>query len=135
MANEGKNKRWSAEDAEYVRQNFGKVTLDTMAKHLGRSEMSVRLYVLRKKWPTGGRTVKRNLLVELLKIRFKNLEDFTPSRAFYQETGIGQRRYWDLYFGRKSITGKEYAAVASYLGVTVQEAIESRQLSLFDEEE
>lgn len=135
MANEGKNKRWTAEDAEYVRQNYGKVTLDAMAKHLGRSEMSVRLYVLRKKWPTGGRTVKRNLLVELLKIRFKNLEDFTPSRAFYKETGVGQRRYWDLYFGRKSITGDEYAAIANYLGVTVREAIESRQLSLFDEEE
>ena len=130
----GKNKRWTSEDAEYVRRNYGKVTLDAMAKHLERSEMSVRLFVLRKKWTAGGRTVKRNLLVELLKMRFKNLEDFTPSRAFYEETGIGQRRYWDLYFGRKSITGEEYAAVAGYLGVTVQEAMESRQLSLFDEE-
>ena len=135
MANEVKNKRWTAEDAEYVRQNYGKVTLDSMAKHLGRSEMSVRLFVLRKKWPAGGRVVRRNILVELLKMRFKNLEDFTPSRAFYSETGIGQRRFWDLYFGRKSITGKEYAAVADYLGVTVQEAMESRQLSLFDDEE
>lgn len=130
-----KNKRWTADDAEYVRQHFGRVTLGDMAKHLGRSEMSVRLFVLRKKLPTRGRTVKRNLLVELLNMRFKNLEDFTPSRAFYKETGIGQRRYWDLYFGRKAITGKEYAAVAAYLGVTVQEAIESRQLSLFEDKE
>lgn len=135
MANASKNKRWTPEDADYAREHLGRVTLKEIAGHLGRSEMSVRLYVLRKKWPMGGRTIKRNLLVELLKMRFKNLEDFTPSRAFYQETGIGQRRYWDLYFGRKSITGKEYAAVASYLGVTITEAFESRQLSLFDEEE
>ncbi len=134
MANEEKNKRWSVDEADYVRKHLGKVTLDAMAKHLGRSEMSVRLYVLRKKWPMGGLTVKRNLLVELLKTRFKNLEDFTPSRTFYKETGIGQRRYWDLYFGRKSITGKEYAAVADYFGITVREAFESRQLKLFEEE-
>ena len=134
MANEGKNKRWSVDEADYVRKHLGKVTLDAMAKHLGRSEMSVRLYVLRKKWPMGGLTVKRNLLIALLKTRFKNLEDFTPSRAFYKETGISQRRYWDIYYGRKSITGKEYAAVASYFGVTVQEAFESRQLRLFEEE-
>ncbi len=134
MANEGKNRRWSAEDADYVREHLGKVSLEDMAKCLGRSEMSVRLFVLRKKWPAGGFTVKRNLLVELLKTRFKNLEDFTPSRAFYQETGIGQRRFWDIYFGRKSITGREYAAVANYFGITIQEAFESRQLKLFEEE-
>lgn len=135
MANERKNKRWSVEDADYVHQHLGKVTFNTMAEHLDRTEMSVRLFVLRKKWPISGNTVKRNLLIALLKTKFKNLEDFTPSRAFYRETGIGQRRYWDIYFGRKSITGKEYAAVADYLGVTVKEAIESRQLSLFNEEE
>ena len=134
MANDKRNKRWTSEDAEYVHEHLGKVTLESMAEYLGRSEMSVRLFVLRKKWSMPGPTAKRNLLVELLKMRFKNLEDFTPSRAFYKETKIGQRRYWDLYFGRRSITGDEYAAVADYLGVSVQEAFESRQLSLFEEE-
>ena len=79
--------------------------------------MSVRLYVLRNRLTTG-RTVKRNLLVEMLQIKFRHIEDFSPTRTFYQETGIGQRRYWDLFFGRKPITSKEYAAVAEYLGVT-----------------
>ena len=74
-----------------------------------------------------------NLLIEMLKIKFRHPEDFSPSKSFYRETGIGQRRYWDLYFGRKPITGREYAAVAGYLGVTMQEAFESRQLELFEE--
>lgn len=73
--------------------------------------------------------------MEMLKLKFKHPEDFTPTRAFYKETGIGQRRWWDLYYGRKPITGKEYTAVAEYLGVTIQEAIESRQLELFEEKE
>ena len=134
MSNKGNNKRWTVEDAEYVRQHLGKVSLADMAAHLDRSSMSVRLYILRNRL-TVGRTVKRNLLFAMLKIKFRHPEDFSPTRTFYKETGIGQRRYWDLYFGRKAITDKEYAAVAEYLGVTIQEAVESRQLELFEEEE
>lgn len=134
MNNNGSNKRWSAKDAEYIKQHLGRFSLEDMAVDLKRSPMSVRLYILRNRL-TVGRMVKRNLLLEMLKIKFRHPEDFTPSRAFYKETGIGQRRYWDLYFGRKAITGKEYAAVAEYLGVTIHEAFESRQLELFEEEE
>lgn len=134
MSNKGNNKRWTAEDAAYIRQNLGKVSLKDMASYLERSPMSVRLYILRNRL-TVGRTVKRNLLIELLKVKFRHPEDFCPTRTFYKETGIGQRRYWDLYFGRKAITGKEYAAVAEYLGITIHEAFESRQLELFEEEE
>ena len=134
MSNNGHNKRWTAKDAEYVRQHLGKVSLADMAAHLDRSSMSVRLYILRNRL-TVGRTVKRNLLFAMLKIKFRHPEDFSPTRTFYKETGIGQRRYWDLYFGRKAITDKEYAAVAEYLGVTIQEAVESRQLELCEEEE
>ncbi len=129
-----KNKKWTSEDVEYVKENLGYVSLETMARYLGRSSMSVRLYILRNRLiPGQARIVKRNLLIEMLKIKFRHPEDFSPSKSFYRETGIGQRRYWDLYFGRKPITGREYAAVAGYLGVTMQEAFESRQLELFEE--
>lgn len=128
------NRRWDSYDDEYVKENLGKLSFEDMGRYLGRSPMSVRLYVLRRKLTTG-QLVKRNLLIALLKIKFRHPEDFSPTRMFYKETGIGQRRYWDLYFGRKAITGKEYAAVAEYLGVTVTEAVDSRQLELFTEEE
>ena len=129
-----KNKKWTSEDVEYVKENLGYVSLETMARYLGRSSMSVRLYILRNRLiPGQARIVKRNLLIEMLKIKFRHPEDFSPSKSFYRETGIGQRRYWDLYLGRKPITGGEYAAVAEYLGITMQEAFESRQLELFEE--
>ena len=134
MSNKGNNKKWTTEDAKYVRQYLGKISLEDMATDLKRSPMAIRLYILRNRL-TVGRTVRRNLLVEMLKTKFRHIEDFNPTRAFYQETGIGQRRYWDLYFGRKAITGQEYAAVAEYLGVTIREAFESRQLKLFEEDE
>lgn len=134
MKSSRKNKRWTAQEVEYIRKNIGKVSFEDMARYLGRSPMSVRLYVFRKRLTTGS-LVKRNLLMEMLKVKFRHPEDFTPTRAFYQETGIGQRRWWDLYYGRKPITGKEYIAVAAYLGITIQEAFESRQLELFGEKD
>lgn len=132
MKSNGKNKRWTAQEAEYIQQSLGKVSFEDMAAYLGRSPMSVRLFVLRRRM-TPGPLVKRNLLMEMLKLKFRHPEEFTPTRAFYKETGIGQRRWWDLYYGRKSITGEEYTAVAEYLGITIQEALESRQLELFEE--
>ena len=79
--------------------------------------------------------VKRNLLIRLLQTRFRHLEDFTPSKHFYQETGITPKRFWAIYRGGKPIKGKEYAAIAEYFDISIREALESRQLHLFPEEE
>lgn len=133
MGNNGKNKRWSAEDDAYVRQHLGKISLENMAVYLDRSPMSIRLYILRRRM-TVGPALKRNLLVKLLKIKFRHPENFNPTRDFYKETGIGQRRYWDLFFGRKKITGKEYQALTEYFGVTIDEDLDARQLELFEED-
>ena len=126
--------RWTKQEENFVRQNLGQLSIKEMATRLERTEMSVRLYILRNRL-TVRQLIRRNLLLEMLKIKFRHPEDFTPTRLFYKETNINQRRYWDLYFGRKPITGKEYVAVAEYLGVTVQEAFDSRQLDLFEENE
>lgn len=126
-------KRWTQDEAAYVLKNFGKVSFEDMGKELGRTAMSVRLFVLRRRISVA-ESVKRNLLMILLKTKFKHPEDFCPSRKFYEEVGIGQRRFWSLYHGRKAITPKEYHAVASYLGITPLEAFEARQLNLFEEE-
>lgn len=126
------NKRWTESDITFVKNNLGKLSFEQMGRALNRSAMSVRLFALRNRL-TVGLQVKRNILMEMLKIKFRHPEDFTPTRAFYTETGINQRRFWDLYYGRKTISSKEYAAVAEYLGVTLQEALESRLLDLFEE--
>lgn len=127
------NKRWSKADKAYIEENFGHLSLEVMASHLGRSPMAVRLYALRHRLGNKYQMVKENRLKKLLSYRFRHLEDFTPSRAFYKETGINQMRYYDLLFGRKPITAKEYAAVADYFGVTNTESFEALQLSLFEQ--
>lgn len=127
------NKRWGRADKAYIEENYGRLSLETMAKHLNRSTMAVRLYALRHRLGDKYQVVKENRLKKLLSYRFRHLEDFTPSKAFYKETGINQVRYYDLFFGRKPITAKEYTAVADYFGVTNTESFEALQLSLFDQ--
>ena len=117
------NKKWTKNDIAYLVDNYGKVSLEEMASRLGRSTMAVRLYA---------QVVKENRLKKLLEYRFRHLEDFHPSRFFFKETGINQVRYWDLFFGRKSITPSEYKAVAEYFNITISEAFDSLQLNLFE---
>ena len=129
----GKDKRWTPNEIEFVNKHLGKMSLDDMSQSLERSSMSVRLFVLRNRLLPQS-VIRRNLLLQLLKKKFKHPEDFCPSRNFYKETGIGQKRFWSLYYGRKAITPKEYRAMADYLGITPEEVFESRQLNLFEEE-
>lgn len=132
MANKREYK-WTETDDKFVRDNIGRMPYKELCKHLGRSEKAVRLYVLRQRIDVPGLKVKKNLLRNLLQIRFRNIEDFAPSKAFYESVGISSHRYYDIFFGRCQIKGEEYARIADYFNITVSECMEARQLSLFDE--
>lgn len=125
--------KWSKYDIEYLQDASKYTSIKDMAYYLGRTEKAVRIKIARLRLRTGN--VKRNLLIRLLQTRFRHLEDFTPSTHFYQETGITPKRFWAIYQGRKPIDGKEYAAIAEYFDISIREALESRQLHLFPEEE
>lgn len=84
MKSNGKNKRWTAQEAEYIQQSLGKVSFEDMAAYLGRSPMSVRLFVLRRRM-TPGPLVKRNLLMEMLKLKFRHPEEFTLQGLFIKK--------------------------------------------------
>lgn len=126
-------KHWTSSDEIYVRNNFQKKTVDDIAKELGKSRMAVQLFIHRKRITAGGK-IKRNIVQEILKLKFTHIEDFQPNRNFYNETKIGQRRWWQLYFGEKQILQNEYLSLTRYFGITLQEAFEARQLNLFEEE-
>lgn len=131
MANSKQNK-WTEADDRYVRESIGRVPFQEMCRRLGRTPTAVRIYILRKRIEVPGVGVKRNLLRNLLQIRFRNIEDFNPSRMFFEAVGMSSRRYYDVFFGRSQITGPEYARIADYFNITVSECMEARQLSLFD---
>lgn len=126
------NGRWTLEEEQYVRDNAGKKTLAELAEYVGRSELAVQLFLHRKKIVIG-QTVKRNLVQEMLRLKFRHPENFSPNRNFYREVNINQMRWWDIYYGRKQVAQNEYIALSEYFGLTLQEAFEARQLNIFEE--
>ena len=133
MVEKTEHKRWTPEDVDYINSHFGLMSIEDMAFALERTPMAVRLYIHQHRLvPIGQRTVKRNILVELLRLRFRHLEDFHPSKYFYAECHLSAPRYADLFYGRRQIKPEEYRAIADYFGITAAEALESRQLELFD---
>lgn len=72
-----------------------------------------------------------NLLKLLLSARFKSPDEFIPDVDFHRKTGISKIRFTEIIEDRSPISGKEYAAVARYLDISKEEALETRQLKLF----
>jgi len=122
--------RWTATEKKFILEHAQSMTVEQMSEHLGRSYTAVKLFIHRHRIPVG-LTVKRNLVLELLKLRYKNPEDFAPSKLFYNETSLTAQRWWDLYLGRKQISEDEYVKLTEYFNISLAEAFDTRQLSLF----
>lgn len=124
------NTRWSIEEKEFVEKNIGKLSFEAIGSQIGRSELAVKLFVHRKRLPVR-QTVKNNILIKLLEVKFGNPEYFNPTREFYREVGLTQMRFWSLYKGESQITEKEYKAICEHLQIDVEDAFEARQLNIF----
>lgn len=124
-------KRWTASEKEFLFRNMKKKKISEIAKELNRSEMSVNLFLLRRR--TSPQTVvKNNLILIILKQAFTDPEYFTPTRAFFDAVGIGQKRWWSLYKGINVATGEECLRVCRHLNVPTEKVFDQMQLSLFD---
>lgn len=123
------NARWTLEEQDYILSNINKLTIDQMAEHVGRSIMSVTLFLHRQRLTAKGKD--NSILKQMLKMKFGKPEYFTPTRDFYNDVDISQKRWWDLFHGRKAITEKEYIKLCDTFKITLEEAFEARQLTLF----
>jgi hypothetical protein len=83
-----KYKRWSPEEKEFVFSNLRKMTPKDIAEHLGKTEMAVNLFLLRKR--TSPKTVvKNNIVLAILQYAFVDPEYFTPNRTFFDAVKLG----------------------------------------------
>lgn len=76
------NRKWNKNEIAYLVENYGRMSLEDMARQLNRSVMAVRLYALRHRLDGKHQVVKENRLKKLLEYRFRHLEDFHPSKFF-----------------------------------------------------
>lgn len=121
--------RWSEKDKAFVLANVGKLTFKEMGEHLGRSELAVQLYIHRNKI-VFKQSVKRNLILEIIKLKFSKPEYFNPTKEFLHAVNINQMRFWKLYRGEENPTQEEYLRIATHLEVSLEEAFKTRQLNL-----
>jgi hypothetical protein len=70
--------------------------------------------------------------MRLITSKFTYPEYFSPTKQFFESTGIRQRRWWQLYKGEKKMTGKEFSAVVHHLKITDKQITGSLQLKLFE---
>jgi hypothetical protein len=122
-------KHWTDEDDRKLRQMLHSHSLHEISASLGRTEMAVKLYMHRERIAVRSK-VSKNLLLELVRIRFINPELFMPNRKFYNDVRINQNRWWRLYRGEENLTEDEYDRITEYFGVDREVAFENRQLDI-----
>ena len=128
------NRAWTQEQKDFVLNNYTKMTIEEMADSICKSYMAVQLFMHRQRISSAP-TVKRNLIIEMLTVKFVHPEYFMPTKTFYKAVGLTSARWWDLYYGKRKPTNEEYLSIATHLKVSLQEAFESRQLMIFDTED
>lgn len=126
-----KKRKWTADEKKILYDNIGKRSAEEIAEMVGRTPNAVKIYALRKRlsWRPG---VRKNLIIEVLRLKFGKPEYFAPTREFYEAVGMTQMRFWALYRGECAPTEKEYNSLKKELGVSSEEIFENRQLKLFD---
>lgn len=128
-----KKEHWKPAEKQYIIDNIGKLSYREMAKHLRKTEKAIEQYIHRNRI-IAGEKVSRNIVKEILTIKFTNPDYFQPTRVFYDATGISQKRWWALYKGQQQINESEYLRLIDHFDITMKEALQVKQLSLnFDD--
>lgn len=128
-------KTWEDHEIATLKKMAGKRPIMEIAKVLHRSEPSIYLYCYRHNISLR-HTLEVNPVRKMFDIRFGDWQLFTPNRAFYEKTGISQKRFQDLFRGNASPSGEELKAIARAINLSSDETFELMgviQLSLFPE--
>lgn len=122
---------WTVQQKAFVQNNINKLSIEQLARKVGKSENAVRLFIHRQRIQYKP-AVKKNLVIELLQTVFINPEYFKPTREFYDAVGMTQMRFWKLYRGEAPPTENEYKALIEHFGASKEVGFENRQLGLFN---
>ena len=115
---------------EYLEKNVNSKSLTQMASELNLDKEDLRLFLHHHRRFRINK--KNNLIIRLLSELIAYPEYFSPTKNFYEQTGIGQRRWWQLFKGEKIPTEIEYKSICQHLKVDHKVSMNVRQLDLFE---
>jgi hypothetical protein len=122
---------WSEAQKQIVFDSIGKISIEDIATRVNRTPRAVRLFLHRHKIAPG-KTVRHNLVLSVLKRKFDYPEYFAPTKQFFLDVKINQKRWWALYYGRNPITPEEYDRLCNHLNISPVDRFEARQMELFE---
>lgn len=122
--------RWTKSQERYVLKHIHDKPKPQIAKDIGKSELALDLWLHRHR--NDPRLVpKKNLLIQLLQKKFRDISCFVPSRSFFDYVKVGQKRYWAIYKGIEPISEDELKRIAEWLDVSLEGIYEARQVELW----
>jgi hypothetical protein len=125
-----KTAHWTEKQKQAVFDHLGRLSIEEIALIVGRTPRAVRLFLHRHKIALG-QTVKHNLTQSVLQRKFEHPEYFTPTKQFFSDVKINQKRWWKLYYGREQISPEEYERLCNHLNIPPVDQFEARQMNLF----
>lgn len=120
-----KNKTWTSQETQWLIDNVTKLPMRDLCAYLSRTETAISLKIFSERI-----VMRDNILYRMIKQKFVVATNFTPSRDFYNEVKIGQKRFWTIYRGEIALTGEECERVARYLDLNYKDWVDCLQLSL-----
>ena len=121
------HEKWT-NNLEYIKDNIKTKTPEQMAVELGCKLSELNLFLLRSRLFVV--VNEQNHILRILRKRFVYPEYFHPTAKFYEATGIRRRRFWMLYRGDVTPTGKELKSIVRHLEISGEDIIECLQLEL-----
>lgn len=109
-----------------------KRTTADIASELGVKEYDLKQFMHRNRLFEVNKD-SRNLAFKIVKVKFRNVEYFKPTRDFFKKVGIKQKRWWALYRGEEEMTELEFQRVSIHLGLTLEDVFEARQLNWIED--
>lgn len=124
--------RWTKAQQRYVIKYIHDKPRPQIAKDIGKSELALDLWLHRHR-NDPKLSPKKNLLIQLLQKKFRDITCFSPTRSFLDYVKIGQKRYWAIYKGKEQITEEELKRITEWLEVSLEGIYEARQIELWTE--
>ncbi len=126
---------WTAAQDKLLREELAKGTaIKTLAPRIGKSAKAIYLYCYRHYIPMKAQC-KNPIMRKILEVKFGDIELFHPNRAFFDRTGISQKRWAELAFGYSQPSEEEVKHVVKAINYDVNDALkffDALQLPLFE---
>lgn len=125
---------WTKKEEAIVRNNAGMMSFENIGKLIGRSALSVQLFMYRKKIPSR-RQIARPIVTLMLRTKFGDETLFQPNKAFYARVEMSSRRFQTLAQGYAQPTQDEIIRISRALSMRPDEMLklqDATQLELFE---